>query len=220
MKKIVTAKQMQALDRFAIEKLGIPSLALMETAGKAVADEVIKTKKKYVCIVCGVGNNGGDGFVAARHLLNAGIFPKVLVVGEALALKADPRVYYNVLKKLKVPLRHIKKTDAALIRTLANCDVIVDALFGVGFARKIKEPFFDVIEAINKSKGTVIAVDVPSGCDATSGEVFGVCVKAKTTVTFGCIKKGLLIKYGRKFSGKVILADIGIPNKMLSRAKR
>lgn len=221
MRKAFSVPQAQALDRLAIEKYGIPSIVLMENAGRAATQEVLKIlksrKRKAVCVFCGSGNNGGDGFVAARHLLNAGIKIKIFLVGKPQELKQDPAIFYHILKRLKCPLKSIRKMSVEVFKDLEKADMIVDAIFGIGLSRRIGEPFRSMIEAVNRAKKFVVALDVPSGLDATTGKIFGVCVKADLTVTFAVMKKGLLKNDGPHYSGKVIVADIGIP-KILEKA--
>ena len=217
----VTVKQIQKLDKVAIEKIGIPSLALMENAGKSVAGEVAKQVRKAVrpcvCVICGLGNNAGDGFVIARHLINAEIRTKIFLVGRGSRLKTDAALNYRILKKLKYPIKEIRKVNSSFLKDLSDADAVVDAIFGVGLNREILDPFRGVIEAINEKARKVISVDTPSGIDGTTGKVCGVCIKADVTVTFSFIKKGFLKGQGPKHVGKVIVVDIGIPLRLKAR---
>ena len=218
MRSSVTVRQIQNLDQIAIERYGIPSLVLMESAGRAVAEEVKKflRRKKCprVCIVCGVGNNAGDGFVAARHLLNAGIGTKVFLVGKARQLKHDAAVNCRILKRMKCPIKEVVSRHAFTLQEIARADCVVDAIFGVGLDREIVEPFRSVIETINRAAKYVIAVDIPSGLDGTTGAIYGVCVNADRTMTFSFPKKGFLKGHGSRYAGKIIVADIGIPEQV------
>jgi len=215
----VTVKQIQNLDKRAIEKCGVPSLALMENAGRQVAAEVIKNLKKVknarVCIICGLGNNAGDGFVIARHLMNAGVKTSVFLIGKGSRLKADAAVNYCILKKIKHPIKEIGPKGALLLKDIQKSDVIIDAIFGVGLNRDICDPFRDVIEVINKKGKKIIAVDIPSGLNGTTGEIYGVCIKADVTVTFTFLKRGFLKGQGPKHTGKVVVVDIGIPVQLI-----
>jgi len=214
-KKSVTVKQIQKLDKIAIEKYGVPSLVLMENAGRSVAGEVVKRVKRIrsprVCIVCGSGNNAGDGFVAARHLINNGIKTSVYLIGRGSRLKHDAAVNYRILKKLKYPIKEIRKGRDRSLQDIKKADVTVDAVFGVGLNRDISGSFYNAIEAINKYSKKIISVDTPSGLDGTTGKIYGVCVRANVTVTFTFTKKGFLKGQGPKNTGKVIIVDIGIP---------
>lgn len=218
-KKIVTVKQIQDLDKIAIKKYGVPSLALMENAGRSVAQEVLKRTKRVsnprVCIICGLGNNAGDGFVVARHLINAGIKVSILLIGKGARLKNDAAVNYQILKKLKYPIREVGTGRDRSVRNVPKADVIVDAIFGVGLNREVCDPFRSVVEAINEKGAKIISVDIPSGLDGTTGKIYGVCVKADVTVTFSFAKKGFFKNQGPKHVGKVVVADIGIPRKLL-----
>ncbi|MBF0522159.1 MAG: NAD(P)H-hydrate epimerase [Candidatus Omnitrophica bacterium] len=216
----VTTKQIQRLDAVAIERYGIPSIVLMENAGRHVAEEVIKDlkgkKNRLVCVFCGLGNNAGDGFVAARHLADAGIRTQTFLIGRAQSLKRDAALNYQILRKLKVPIKEVKMMTPAVREQLGRSDIIIDALFGVGLNREIAEPFKSVIEVINQSRKRIISVDVPSGLDATTGNIYGVCVKAVKTVTFTFAKKGFFIHHGPKVVGKIVVGNIGIPGKIIN----
>jgi NAD(P)H-hydrate epimerase len=199
--RLISVSEAQKFDRLAQEKFGIPPMVLMENAGRSVAEEALKMlgKKKRVVVVCGVGNNGGDGFVAARHLLNAGKKVKVFIVGDEDKLKPDPRTNLDILRKIKT----------RFIRALPKTDLIIDAIFGIGLTSEVREPFFGVIDLMNRAKIPILAVDVPSGLDADSGKVLGAAIQAKRTVTFVAAKKGFYKLEGPKCCGKVIVKDIG-----------
>ncbi|MFA5088906.1 MAG: NAD(P)H-hydrate epimerase [Candidatus Omnitrophota bacterium] len=219
--KSATVRQIQRLDQVAIEEYGIPSLVLMENAGRCVFAEIQKRlrgkRDPLVCVFCGLGNNGGDGFVVARHLLNACVRTKVFLAGRPGQLKSDAAVNYHILHKLKYPVVEIKQIDWALLRDIRNADIIVDAIFGVGLNRDIVGLSRNIIEAINLHGRGVVSVDLPSGLDGTTGKIFGVCVQADETVTFALAKKGFYRRQGPKSVGKVRVADIGIPGKILRK---
>ncbi len=215
MPRILTVQQIQDLDKAAIERYGISSLVLMENAGRAVAQEVKKSlcrhRHSIVCVVCGLGNNAGDGLVAARHLINAGIDTKIFCVGKINRLKEDAAINGAILKKARYPIREIAKPHAPFVRDITHADCVVDAIFGIGLNREIVEPFRGVIETINRQAKYIIAVDIPSGLDGTNGRIYGVCIKADKTVTFSFPKKGFFKNHGPRQTGKVIVVDIGIP---------
>jgi len=214
-KSAVTVQQIQAMDRHAIEKTGIPSLVLMENAGRAVAAEVVRMLRRRsrarVAVVCGLGNNGGDGFVAARHLLIAGVRTAVYLVGPAQKLKPDALINYQILKKTGYPILRIDRMTPQIRRQIVSADVIVDAIFGVGLSREIREPISNMIEMMNRGGAPIIAVDIPSGLDGNTGQIHGVCIRAKKTVTFHRAKKGFFRNAGPRQTGKIIVASIGIP---------
>jgi NAD(P)H-hydrate epimerase len=211
MRAITTAEARQ-FDRDAQKKYGIPSIVLMENAGRAVAEEAIKVirntkrvmRNARVVVVCGVGNNGGDGLVAARHLLSSGYKVEVLLVGDHSRLKNDPKINYDILKRLGRGIR--LNNDLKNLKT----GLIIDAIFGIGLRDEVGEPYRAVIEAINLSKLPVLSVDVPSGLDADTGEPLGLAVRAKLTVTFVANKVGFTKRAAKKYTGKVVVRDIGI----------
>lgn len=220
----VSAKEIQRLDRVVIEKYGIPSLVLMENAGRAVAHEAAKDLRqrqgKRVCVVCGTGNNGGDGFVTARHLRDLGIPVQVFLAGKKKDLKPDAKVNAQILKSLGHPILEIAQAGRNFVRALRKADVIIDALFGVGLNRDLGDPWRAIIEKMNESRRPILAVDVPSGLDATTGRVCGVAVKANKTVTFTFSKSGFYRADGPAHVGKVVVAEIGIPLSLISEVSQ
>jgi len=214
--RAITAKEAKELDSFAIEKLGIPRLALMENAGKETAGVVLGEvgKGKSIVLIAGPGNNGGDGFVAARYLNNAGLKVSAFVFGKINDVRGDAKVNLDIAQKLDIGITEIKDL-LKLKQALLHADVVIDAIFGIGFkgsATGIAAKIIDLINEVKKSNPyTVVSVDVPSGLDASSGRVGKYCVKADITVTFAYPKLGLFEYPGSEFAGKIIIADIGIP---------
>ncbi|MFA5389511.1 MAG: NAD(P)H-hydrate epimerase [Candidatus Omnitrophota bacterium] len=206
--KIVNVKEMRELDRIAIEERGIPSLTLMENAGKAVSEiaigELTKIKNKKVAVFCGTGNNGGDGFTAARHLFNKGIDVDVYLIGQRQNLKNDPKINAEALDKIGVKIHEIS------VPVPVNHGLVIDAIFGIGLKGEIKEPARSIISDLNNKKALVISVDVPSGLDADTGEILGTAVKAGLTVTIQFPKQGFYKNSGPEYTGKIIPVDIGI----------
>jgi len=223
MLKTVTVKQIQKLDDLAINYYGVPSIVLMENAGRSVALEAmkfLKTKKmNEAVIVCGQGNNGADGFVAARYLAGFGVKTEVYLVGKPQRLKNDAAVNYQILKKIKINVHVLNGLERAFKRSLEAAGVIVDAIFGVGLNRAMDDPYLGVIEAISQGRSKTIAVDTPSGLNCTTGNIFGGCVKAIKTVTFTFAKTGFFKNDGPKMVGQLIVADIGIPAGLKRRIK-
>ncbi|HXV27606.1 MAG TPA: NAD(P)H-hydrate epimerase [bacterium] len=214
---------MKTLDQMAIQEFGIPSLLLMENAGRGVADLIcgevhdIKPKALNILAFCGKGNNGGDGLVACRYLANRGFNVRVLLFTNPSALKDDPAVNYNIVNRMKVPAETIlDRIEAARAKPhLIHADMIIDALFGVGLNTELTDVFADAIGMINESGKKVIAVDLPSGLNADTGEVMGVAVKANITATLGLPKKGLYEREGPFYAGDIQVIDIGLPAKIL-----
>lgn len=199
----------------------MPSLLLMENAGRRVSDVVageLRTNAgSGVTIVCGQGNNGGDGFVAARHLLSAGWEVTVHLVGTPSKLKRDPLVNFRVLKNLmKEPevasrLRIVTDPSGRKFADARRPAVVVDALFGTGFHGSLAGGGLRAAEWINSQKSVIVAVDVPSGLDADNGRIGTGCVSADITITLGLLKAGLLTGMGPAVCGQVVVAGLGVP---------
>ncbi|MFA5059462.1 MAG: NAD(P)H-hydrate epimerase [Candidatus Omnitrophota bacterium] len=221
-KQFLTSAQAQRIDRIAITKIGIPSIVLMENAGRAAAKEIIRTlkskrsslKKNLVLVFCGLGNNGGDGFVIARYLSGAGIKVKVFILGSPHRLKEDAVLNYRILRLLKIPVVRSTATPSLVRRDILRSQLIVDAIFGVGLNRAINEPFFNMIKTINQYAQCVFAIDIPSGLDATTGKIHGICVNASRTITFNLPKKGFFYNDGPKYTGQIKTLSIGIPKRL------
>jgi NAD(P)H-hydrate epimerase len=217
--KIVTATQMQSLDRRAIMEARIPSLVLMERAGAGVVRQLehhfAPLNDKRITIVCGKGNNGGDGFVVARLLARKRIAIQVLCLAKAADLSRDARVMHARLLRVanKSAIRSVY--DPESLRDLfAGSDVIVDAILGTGLSTVVSGAYEQIIQAINDSGRLVVSVDVPSGLNADTGAVVGAAIRADLTVTFGLPKIGLYIGQGVDHAGSTHVVDIGIPNSM------
>jgi NAD(P)H-hydrate epimerase len=219
--KSLNTQQIQELDRLAIEWIGIPSMVLMENAGRAVVQEVWRALanrlEKQVVILAGVGNNGGDGLVVGRYLLEKGSATRIYVVGELPDLKNDSKAQYQILRKLGHHVQFIQKLSDDDVNHIKSCGVIIDALFGVGLNRLISEPFQSIVSLINQSQKHVISIDIPTGLNATTGEIFGSCVKADSTVTFSFPKEGFFNNDGPKYTGQIVVADIGIPQGLFKK---
>ncbi|MCF7888299.1 MAG: NAD(P)H-hydrate epimerase, partial [Candidatus Omnitrophica bacterium] len=213
---------MKEIDKAAINEFGIPSLALMENAGRAASDiayHMLVDKKNRVICICGKGNNGGDGFVCIRHLINKGINVSVFLTCSRDKLKGDAKINFSILEKMNVSIYELTKEDnfVNLENEIINSELVVDAIFGIGITGKIKEPYSEIIDIINKNKNKVLALDIPSGLDATEGISLGSCIKADKTITFAACKTGLVKNQGLKYSGEIIVADISIPKQLLKR---
>ena len=210
--------QVREIDRTAIEQIGIPGVALMENAGRHAAQATLELLRDpggaRVAIVCGSGNNGGDGFVIARHLHNAGVSVAVLLACEPDRITGDARINYDIVERMSLPVHAIQTAEqlAARRSVLDEADVIVDALLGTGFWGEPRPPLDAAIEAINTASGAkVVAVDVPSGLDCDTGHPSRPCVRADLTVTFVASKIGFDEPAAREHLGRVVVADIGVP---------
>ena len=224
MRLLATAEMMQGFDRTAIERYRIPGLVLMENAGRCCVDELVDATGdpagKHVVVVCGKGNNGGDGFVIARHLHNRRARVDVLLLASPGSLAGDAATNFRMLRQLrrsaKGTLRIVRLSRKSPLRAYEDADIVVDAIFGTGFSGVPKGMAHDVIEWINGRAGTIVAVDIPSGIAASSGEASGAAVRAHLTVTMGTAKIGHYIGEGRVCSGKVHVVDIGIPREAMT----
>ena len=210
--KAITVSQAKLLDKKARDFYGLSTLMLMENAGRAVAGEIIGLKRRKIAIFCGKGNNGGDGFVSARHLLAIGIKPDVFLVGKISDAKGEARLNLDILLKLKHNIFKInEKNINSLKKRIRPYDLIVDAIFGVGLKGNIGGVFGSLIESINSSGAYILSIDIPSGLDADTGQALGTCVKADRTVTFIARKRGMVKGKGPGYCGKIIVKGIGFP---------
>jgi len=206
--------QIRNLDSFAIKRLQVPGTVLMENAAIGIYDAIIKRIDNIKCvgIVCGKGNNGGDGYVVVRHFSNAGIKVKVLSLGSEKELSEDARTNFKILKNLSRSRKNLilKKFNSVKdISWFKDCDLIVDAILGSGFTGELREPYSSVIKLLNKISIIKCAIDVPTGLNADTG--YGnIVFKSDLTVTLGEFKKGLFIDKGYEFCGEVLLKEIGI----------
>lgn len=218
--KLVTASEMRELERRAVQEAGLPTLLLMEHAGRAVAQVTWKLLRERgggrVAVVCGKGNNGGDGLCAARHLANAGLAVRVYLLARDQDVEGDAATNLRALRAAGVEVDNVVgAVDTALRAVGAGADVVVDAIFGTGFRGSPMGLAARAIEAINDSGLPVVAVDVPSGLDADTGRVEGPCVRARVTVTMGLPKVGLLVYPGAAYCGEVVVADLGLPRRLV-----
>lgn len=206
--KPVTVREMQELDRNTIEDFCVPSIILMENAGRRVSEVAVDMLKSAshtkIAVFCGMGNNGGDGFVAGRYLARQGAEVYIYIIGDKSRIKNDPVVNLNILEKMGV---RIEKAKPGL---KPEADLIIDAIFGIGLKGEVKEPARSIIAELNKNKAPILSVDVPSGLDADTGEALGEAVKAKKTVTMQVPKKGFYINKGPEHVGEIVIADVGI----------
>ena len=216
--KAPTASQMRRIDADAVEKYNMAGIVLMENAGRAVADAIVDYLRepvgKRVCVFCGKGNNGGDGYVAARWLQYHGAEVKMFLFAGRDEIRGDAAQHLSTLDRLGIEFFEAPADprDWDIIRIAANfSDVLVDALLGTGFQGEIQGPMAMAIEIINSSEKPVFAVDIPSGIDADTGQVRGSAVKALHTVTFALPKPGLLLHPGAEYAGTLRIAPIGLP---------
>ncbi|MFZ3063482.1 MAG: NAD(P)H-hydrate epimerase, partial [Actinomycetota bacterium] len=195
--RVVTGREMQAIDKEAIEKFGVLSLELMERAGAEVARAAQRMLSggvgKNVVVVAGKGNNGGDGFVTARRLHETGLKVKLFLLSPPEALTGDASAKYQMVKDVLESTSLNEENLSTLTQALDQADLIIDAIFGTGFSGRVEAFPEEIIRLINQSKAPVLSVDIPSGVEADTGKVNGSAVRADETVTFGLPKLGEVI---------------------------
>jgi len=217
---ILNREQIRNYDKVAIEELGILGAVLMENAGRGAAQVIkryVKRRDDYVVVVCGGGNNGGDGFVVARHLTNQGIKVIVIVIVDESKIKGDAKYNLEILKRSGVEIRFEREVSSEIEGLLKGSCVIVDAILGTGLNKEVRSPIKEWISLINKTGLDIVSIDIPSGIDSDSGKILGAAIKAKETVTFGALKTGLVLYPGAKYSGKIYLASIGVPDSIIEK---
>jgi NAD(P)H-hydrate epimerase len=214
---LVTANEMQAMDRQTIETYGIPGRVLMENAGRGATQVFVATlgaqTSRKVGIIAGRGNNGGDGFVMARYLAHKDFRVTVFLMAQRTAVQGDAASNLALLDDLNVPVIEIPDRTAfeAHLRSMRHQQIWIDAILGTGLNSDVRGYYRTVIENINAFGRPVLAVDIPSGLNADTGQPCGVCVRAGVTVTFGHPKIGHLLYPGAEFTGDLHVIDIGIP---------
>jgi NAD(P)H-hydrate epimerase len=217
---LATRQEIRAFDRYAIETLGIPGIVLMENAGRQIAQKALQMLRagggRNVVIVAGRGNNGGDGFVAARHLALGGIRPRALLLAKRGEVAGDAATNLRILEAMGLGPEELpgdpEGAAAALAPPLRDADLILDGLLGTGARGRVREPFAAAIRAINDTpRAAVLAIDIPSGLDCDTGEPLGNAVRADHTVTLAAMKQGLARPGARAYTGEVTVADIGVP---------
>ena len=218
MRPVVTAKQMQAIDRQAIDGFGIPGITLMENAGVGVVRELQEKfpdlSRKKIFIFCGKGNNGGDGFVIARHLFNLGSEVRVLLAGKLSDLKGGAETNANSARNIGVQIDEIDLNNLnSHDHKLRHCDIIIDAVFGTGLNKPATGFIEKVIDKINLSEKFVVSVDINSGVDSDSGHLMGPHVKSDLTLALAHWKQSHSLHPAASVMEEVRLIDIGIPAK-------
>ncbi len=208
-----SSKEIYQIDKLATEKYLIPSIILMENAGRLSAEFIknfAKRKKfKKVIVFCGPGKNGGDGFVCARYLYIWEFDVKVITFVDDAKYQGDVLQNYEILKRLNVK---IERFNFEKIRKMIDkYEVVVDAIFGIGLSRPVEGEYAEAIELINRSNKIVFSIDIPSGLHSDTGEILGTAVKADYTLSMGFLKVAFRVKIARKLCGEIVLLDLGYP---------
>lgn len=227
MLRVASAMEMRLCDEQAMQDYGIPGIVLMENAARGTADALVKyipnLSHKHILIVCGTGNNGGDGFALARHLYERDCSVSVAAVSSVTHLKGDARINADIIQKIARRDRSgkvivITGANRTKLSQLRKPDIIVDAIVGTGFRGKLKPNIASIVEWLNSQKAIRVAVDIPSGIDGDTGSAEGVAFRADFTCTMGLIKRGLLFSPGRDAAGTVVVIDIQIPREVFNRS--
>jgi NAD(P)H-hydrate epimerase len=215
-----TRDEIRAFDRHAIDKLGIPGIVLMENAGRQIAETaaamIEDLPRPRALILAGRGNNGGDAFVVARHLLRRdGAILDVVLLGPRDAVQGDARTNLEILDALGVAVTTLDGAAESIVGDvrgrLARADLVVDGLLGTGTRGQVREPYAGVIAAVNAAGKRVLAIDIPSGLDCDTGRPLGPTIRAARTVTMAALKVGFQDPDAAPYTGEVVLADIGVP---------
>ncbi|MBN1436808.1 MAG: NAD(P)H-hydrate epimerase [Sedimentisphaerales bacterium] len=220
---VLTREQVRACDQAAIDRFAINSLILMENAGAAAARQLqslLNANPSSIYVIAGPGNNGGDGFVMARHLANAAHSLKVLITCPREKYQGDALANLIVIEKMKLPIAYLQSQESSSIAEemkehAGHVDWFVDAMLGTGASGPPRQPIRTVIETLNQLDVPVFALDIPSGLDCDTGEVADIAVKANHTVTFAAMKKGFLNPAAQTYTGAVTTAGIGIDTHLL-----
>ncbi|MBW1996972.1 MAG: NAD(P)H-hydrate dehydratase [Deltaproteobacteria bacterium] len=221
--RLVKATEMQEIDRLAIRELGIPGVVLMENAARGAAriflDHFRPPRGSRVIVLCGPGNNGGDGYVMARYLKEAGLKPTVLVLAPEGKISGDALTNLNIIKELGLEIHHVPGQEqwSENQHFIKRSDYVIDGIFGTGLSSRVRGFYRDVIEKVNSVEAPVMSIDIPSGLDADSGQVLGSAIRAALTVTFGFPKLGQVIFPGVDHVGRLVRVDIGIPGPVADR---
>src|SRR6478736_1123694 len=221
--RVLNSSQMREADRRTIEEIGIPSLVLMENAGRQVvaAMEAIygDLLERHVGVLCGRGNNGGDGFVVARTLAQRGIGVSVFLIGQVSDVRGDARVNLDILGRLGLTVVEVADGQAWKLHVseVRDCSLIVDAIFGTGLNAPVQGLIGSVIADVNASGIPVVSIDLPSGLSADSAEPIGDSIEAGTTVTLAAPKLPLVLPPGETRAGDIVIADIGIPGHVIDQ---
>lgn len=214
--KVSTVSQMRSLDRTAMDEYGITEELLMENAGEAVyvvISRELGVRDRRFVVVCGMGNNGGDGFVVARKLHSSGAAVKVYVLGEPSKYKGAAKLNLDIVSQLPIEMNPVESV-ASIQKDLYHCDGIVDAIFGTGLSREVAGVHGEVIDRINRSSASVFSADIPSGVHGDTGQVMGIAVQADYTVSFGLPKLGNIFFPGYALCGTLYVTHISFPPSM------
>lgn len=212
---VLTREQVRAVDQIAIDKYKMPGIVLMENAARAASDvalEMLGGASRKVLILCGGGNNGGDGLAMARHLHNRGHKIHIALCTEPNKYQGDAVINWRIVDAMR--LQRSVWADALYQKV----DLIIDAIFGTGLTANPRPPFEQIVRQVEQTRTPILAIDIPSGLDCDTGRPFGPCIRATRTVTFVAQKKGFLNPEAKQFTGEVSIIDIGCPREAIDEA--
>jgi NAD(P)H-hydrate epimerase len=219
---VLSRDQVRRIDDLAINNYGVAGIVLMENAGRGAAEIIDRAYGPHgsAFLACGTGNNGGDGFVIARHLHNAAWSVRAMIAGDASKLPPDAATNDRIIQAMSI--ERIVTADGAAQQDLAKAihprEVVIDALLGTGFQGRVRTPLAALIDALNAAaKRAMVAVDVPSGLDCDTGKPGGVAIRADLTITFVATKRGFLAEHARPYVGRCEVVDIGVPRELICR---
>jgi len=223
----VTAAEIREMDRVAIEEFGLPGIVLMENAGAGAAAlllDLLPPARRRAAVLAGRGNNGGDAFVVARHLLNRGIAVDCFFTGDLDGVdpRSDAGVNLRVLLRMGLPIREIRGPEevSSAGPSIAAAGAVVDGLLGTGAQGEVREPAASLIDIANRAGPPILALDLPSGLEADTGRILGRCIRASRTATFALPKKGFFLDRGPAMCGEIRVVDIGMPRAAVEKVLR
>ena len=211
---VMTRQEVRDFDAWAINTMEIPGVVLMENAARSCVGLILQLLEGYsapkVCVFCGSGNNGGDGFVIARHLFNKGVSVNIVICADPAKIRGDAKVNFDVCRNMNLSTESVDICKG-IEKHVQGCDLLVDAILGTGMSGELKSSLALLIRCINAGNQPIVAVDIPSGMDCDTGLPLPVCIEAQATVTFVAIKKGFVeCIESEAATGRVFVADIGI----------
>ena len=215
--RLVRASEMQEMDRIAIQELGIPGVVLMENAARGASrifmEHFDPPSKSHVVILCGRGNNGGDGYVMARYLQQTGLKVTVIILSKSDKISGDALINLEIIRRMGLEILEVPGIDqwGDVNQLITHCNYFIDGILGTGLSSPVRDFYGQVIGDVNASGKSVMAIDIPSGLNARNGQVMGTAIHADLTVTFGFPKIGQLVFPGADLVGRLVRIDIGIP---------
>lgn len=217
--KVVTSEIMRKIDSYCIEELKIPGIVLMENAALKVIKNIDLAKNNSFTVICGKGNNGGDGLAVSRHLITLGKKAEVFLMGSDENISEDAKINAYILKNMGVKINRVSNVEDIndLRDSIVRNDITIDAIFGTGLCREVEGIYYQVISIINENSSYTLSIDVPSGFNSDTGKIMGNCVTAHKTVSFQMFKRGFLSYNTDKLTGEVVVENIGIPEAVVDK---